>query len=266
MYTCDVSIIIPAYNEESRLPRTLTSTISFLEKQTFSSEIIVVTDGSSDKTAEVAQAIGASFKNFQVISFPVNRGKGFAVKAGMSAAKGKLRMFFDADGAVSIDHLPSFMSKAYDDYDVVIGSRALNDSEKLGRQKFPREQLAVCFGFLQRSVLQLKIVDTQCGFKLFTAEAAERLFPLITLDCAYFDAELVYLAINLGFEVTQMPVVWKHDNETRLPIGPRRAVDILLKLFAVRTAHRATFANNTRSKTSQSFKRNEPEHAINTSR
>jgi dolichyl-phosphate beta-glucosyltransferase len=242
MHPCDVSIIIPAYNEESRLPRTLGSTIEFLKQQTFSSEIIIVTDGSKDGTKEVAESFSDRFANLRVISFPSNRGKGFAVKVGMAQACGRYRMFFDADGAVDISHIISFLAKAAEGNDVIIGSRALEESKKLGRQPFPREQLAVCFGFLQRSVLGLKIVDTQCGFKLFSAEAADKLFPLITLDCAYFDAELIYLATNLGYHVTQLPVVWKHDNETRLPIGLKRTVDIFCKLFHVRFVHAKTFA------------------------
>lgn len=243
MYPYDVSIIIPAYNEESRLPRTLGSTIEFLKQQTFSSEIIIVTDGSKDGTKEVAESFSSRFANLRVISFPSNRGKGFAVKLGMAEASGQYRMFFDADGAVDISHITAFLEKAAEGNDVIIGSRALDESKKLGRQPFPREQLAVCFGFLQRSVLGLKIVDTQCGFKLFSAEAAVKLFPLITLDCAYFDAELIYLATNLGYHVTQLPVVWKHDNETRLPIGFKRTVDIFCKLFHIRLFHAKTFAN-----------------------
>lgn len=247
---CELSLIIPAYNEESRLPRTLDSVICFLQKQPFASEIIVVTDGSKDNTAQIARDYSQKFDRFTVIDFPTNKGKGFAVKAGMAAAHGKFRAFMDADGAVSIEHILSFIQKAGEGFDVVIGSRALNESQKLGRQPFPREQMAVCFGYLQRAVLRLKIVDTQCGFKLFKAEAAKKLFPLLTLDCAYFDAELVYVALNLGLSIVQMPVVWKHDNETRLPVGLRRTFDIVRKLFKIRQHHHKTFANHERNKES----------------
>lgn len=246
-----MSVIIPAYNEASRLPRTLRSAMNFLEAQSFTSEIIVVTDGSADDTENVAQSFVGKSIPVKVLDFSVNRGKGFAVRAGMAAATGEYRVFMDADGAVSIDHVLAFISKAKQGFDVVIGSRALDESQKLGRQPFPREQLAVCFGFLQRSVLKLKIVDTQCGFKLFTAQAADGLFPLCTLDCAYFDAELIYLAINLGYEISQVPVVWKHDNETRLPIGVKRTLDIVRKLFRIRNIHTKTFTQRVNFKASR---------------
>ncbi|SRR5579885_3011312 len=233
----DVSVIIPAYNDERRLPPTLEKVIAFLQTQAYSSEIIVVTDGSTDRTAQVAEAFSSKFPDLKVVSFPFNKGKGFGVKEGMKAATGKYRLFMDADSATPIEFLAPFLDEMKKGNDIVIGSRAMAESKIIAAQSFPRRELAIVFRWLQWAVLRLPYRDTQCGFKLFTGEAAELYFPQVTYDCAYFDAELLYIAYKSGAKISQLPVTWEHDNDTRLPIGFRRSVELFFKLLKIPRTH-----------------------------
>lgn len=233
-----LSVVIPAFNEERRLPRTLDRVIRYLQKQSFASEIIVVTDGSSDRTADVAREWGYEFPDLRVMEFSQNRGKGFGVKQGMLSAKGKFRLFMDADYAVPIDYVDQCLNQmiAYK-RDIVIGSRTAAGASFEQSQPFLRQQLAVLFGLIQHAILRLPYRDTQCGFKLFTAESAEKYFPLLRYECAYFDAELLYIAHQSGADIGEVGVTWRHDNETRLPIGMSRSLDLLRKLFKIQKMH-----------------------------
>lgn len=232
-----LSVIIPAYNEEKRLPRALIPTIAFLKKKSFSTEIIVVSDGSNDHTKEVAESFKASFQNLSVIEYKPNRGKGYAVKTGMLSASGKYRLFMDADYAVPIEYVDNFLLMIDKDFDIIIGSRAVKHSYKMKHQPFFRELLAIIFGKLQRIVLAIPVFDTQCGFKLFTDKIAEHLFKQITFDCAYFDAELLYIAHKEEIRIAEVGVKWTHDHETRLPIGILRVFDLIKKMISIRIIH-----------------------------
>jgi glycosyltransferase involved in cell wall biosynthesis len=229
-----LSIVIPAFNEEGRLSGTLVPTIEFLKKQEYRNEIIVVSDGSTDKTREVAESLVPSFPTLRVIEYFPNRGKGYAVKTGMYAAAGKYRLFMDADYAVSIDYLPAFLSQAHQGYDIVIASRVLADSRIERHQPFSRESAAMIFGKIQRFFLHLPFPDTSCGFKLFTEYSAAKLFQKMTFNCAYFDTELILIAYRSGIKIKEVAVHWRHDGETRLPIGVRRTLDIIKKLIVLR--------------------------------
>jgi dolichyl-phosphate beta-glucosyltransferase len=232
-----VSVIIPAFNEQSRLPNTLRKTKAFLAKQQYASEIIVVTDGSTDATEEVVEEAAARYGGIRLISLPQNRGKGFSVKYGMLNAVGDYRLFMDADYAVPIEFLGDFLAEAEVGADVVIGSRAHADTQIATPQGFPRRQLAQAFGYMQQSILRMPFLDTQCGFKLFTADAVKLLFPHVVYECSYFDAELLYVAIKMNLNVKEIGVTWTHDNETRLPIGFKRSIDLFQKLIAIRSLH-----------------------------
>jgi dolichyl-phosphate beta-glucosyltransferase len=231
---CDVSIIIPAYNEANRIERALIPAIQYLKKQSYSSEIIVVSDGSNDETKAVTEKHKNEFENINIIEYFPNKGKGYAVKTGMINANGKYRLFMDADYAVPVDYIENFLNEIYKGYDIVIGSRVNEQSEIIKHQSFFREKLAKGFNLLQRVVLGLPIKDTQCGFKLFTSDTAEKLFKSISLNCSYFDAELLYIAYKNKFKIKEIGVKWSHDNETRLPITFTRSLDLLLKLFKIR--------------------------------
>ena len=232
-----ISIVIPAFNESLRISRALVSTIDYLKNQNFDSEIIVVNDGSTDNTSDEVKKFNGSFKDLKLIEYTHNKGKGYAVKSGMLSAEGKYRFFMDADYAVPIEYL-GFMIKEIENYDIIIASRGLTQSIKETHQNFVREKLAILFGKIQKIVLKLPISDTQCGFKLFTENAAEALFKLIKLDCSLFDAELLYIAYVKKMKIKEYPVRWKHDNETRLPIGFVRSLDLLIKLFKIRSSYK----------------------------
>ncbi|MFN8551879.1 MAG: dolichyl-phosphate beta-glucosyltransferase [Candidatus Obscuribacterales bacterium] len=232
-----VSIVIPAYNEGSRLPRTLMNTAKFLAKQAYSSEVIVVTDGSTDDTEDVVKEAAARYGGIRLISFPKNRGKGFSVKYGMINALGDYRLFMDADYAVPIEYLNEFLAEIERGGDLIIGSRAHQNTQIDMPQAFPRRQLAIGFGYLQRAILRMPYLDTQCGFKMFTADAVKLLFPHIVYECAYFDAELLYVATKMGLQVKEIGVKWTHDQQTRLPIGLNRSLDLFQKLIAIPSLH-----------------------------
>ena len=232
-----LSIIIPAYNEEKRLPSTLVATIDFLKRQKYASEIVVVSDGSIDKTKEIAEGFKRSFSEFTVIEYFPNIGKGAAVKLGMEVSRGDYRLFMDADMAVPIGFIPKLLNNLSNPYQIVIGSRASRGSKVLRHQNFIREISAKIFGVVQRVVLGIPIRDTQCGFKLFEKRVAERIFPQVRFDCAYFDAELLFLARKMGLSIVEVGVSWSHDGQTRLPIGVKRTIDIIKKLFLIHYYH-----------------------------
>lgn len=232
-----LSIIIPAFNEENRIHRALDASIEYLKKQKYTSEIIVVSDGSTDRTKETAEEYTNKYPALSVIEYSPNRGKGYAVKTGMLAAKGEYRLFMDADYAVPIEYAGKFLEKAMNGSEIVIGSRGLEESVIETHQQFIREKMAQLFGLLQRSVLKLPFIDTQCGFKLFKQNTAELLFNKITYDCSYFDTELLYIAYYNRIKIEEFPVKWKHDKETRMPIGLKRSLDLFLKLFRIKKIH-----------------------------
>lgn len=230
-----LSIIIPAYNEEARLLISLIPTIAFLKQQDYSSEIIVVSDGSTDKTKQVAESFINEFQNINILEYFPNKGKGYAVKKGMLSAHGEYRLFMDADYAVPIEFIAPFLSMIKNHYDIVIGSRGLRKAQFESHQPFLREFAAKSFGVLQRMVLNLPFHDTQCGFKLFTKDAAEFIFPKISFNCSYFDAELIYIAYHNKMQIGEIGVRWRHDGVTRLPIGIRRTAELIKKLFYIKS-------------------------------
>lgn len=198
-----LSIIIPAYNEASRIGATLRQAIKFVRGHRLTSEVIVVDDGSKDRTAEIVKG----FKGVRLIRQPQNRGKGAAVRTGMFAAKGGLRLFSDADFSTPIEELPRFIEAAKD-ADVIIASREIPGAVLAVPQSLPRRMLGRFFSFSVRAILWMPFIDTQCGFKLFTARAAEILFKKQRLDGFAFDVELLFLARKHGLRVKELPVTW----------------------------------------------------------
>ncbi|HIA52818.1 MAG TPA: glycosyltransferase family 2 protein [Candidatus Melainabacteria bacterium] len=235
---CYLSIIVPSYNEERRMPRCLEKLAEYLERKQFTSEVLIVSDGSTDRTTDIVRAASQMDPTIRLIEFSENKGKGFAVRAGMLEARGKYRLFMDTDCAVPVEFIDKMLERLVAGYEVAIGSRALEESVIVKRQSLPRHVAALGFTKLQNAVLKLPFADTQCGFKMFSAQAAEHLFPLTKLNCAYFDAELLYMAYKFNYEVAEVPVKWTHDEETRLPIGPRRSADLLIKLLQIPSIHR----------------------------
>jgi len=202
-------VVIPAYNEARRLPPTLERIQRHLAGR--SHEIIVVDDGSADDTAERARAAGA-----QVLGHGGNRGKGYSVRQGMLAARGARRLMSDADLSTPIEELDRLLARMDEGYDVVIASRALPGSNVEVRQPWYRENMGRVFNLCVRALALPGLQDTQCGFKLFSAAAAERAFALARLDGFSFDVEALFVARRLGFRIAEVPVTWRNDEATRV--------------------------------------------------
>jgi glycosyltransferase involved in cell wall biosynthesis len=205
-----ISIVIPAYNEEQRLPATLTRVEEYSSGQDFSfTEILVVDDGSSDGTAERAAEFMRGHPCVRLLQNPGNRGKGYSVRHGMLEAKGDWVLFTDADLSSPIEELEKLLAAVErEDAQIVIGSRALDRSLVGVHQPLFREYAGRFFNLVMRAVTGLKFKDTQCGFKLFQREAAREIFSRQRLERFGFDAEILFLAELLGYRAVEVPVRW----------------------------------------------------------
>jgi dolichyl-phosphate beta-glucosyltransferase len=210
----ELSVVIPAYNEAERLPETIEKIKRYLAEKASPFELIVVDDGSTDATAErAALAIGTLGS---VIRLGRNRGKGHAVRRGMLAATGARRLMTDADLSTPIEDLPKLMARLDAGDEVAIASRALEDSRIEIRQPSFRENVGRLFNAVVQVLVVSGIRDTQCGFKLFTADAAELIFGATRLDGFAFDVEALYLAKRAGLAVSEVGVTWRNDEATRV--------------------------------------------------
>ena len=239
--TPELSIVIPCYNEANRLPRTLRNTLSYLATREGNFEVLVVSDGSKDATAQVAKDIlsGAPESiQWDVIEYTPNAGKGKAIKVGMTAARGERVLFMDADYAVPLEDLARAEAMLNEGIDIAIGSRATESTEIVQGQSFLRERFAKLFGLIQRNFLGLKLKDTQCGFKLFTREASQAIFSRTKLSSVIFDGEALWLARKLGFVTKEFPVEWTHDMDTRISYTPAKALGVLLDMLKIPMLHR----------------------------
>ena len=212
-----LSVVIPAYNEEKRLPESLAAALEFLKNQSYTSEIIVSDDGSQDRTVAIAEEQLAGFPH-QILVTPQNRGKGHAVRQGMLAAKGDYVLFTDADFSTPIGEATKFLAHLEKDQDVVIGSRALPDSQIEIHQNFLRETMGKVFNCLAQAWAFKGVHDSQCGFKAFRREAAHKLFNLQKLDGFSFDVEIVYLTQKLGYRLLELPVIWRNSAQSRVQV------------------------------------------------
>ncbi len=212
-----LSVVIPAFNEEKRLPQSLTAVMDFLKEQSYASEIVISDDGSRDRTVALA---GERLRGFphQILITPENRGKGHAVRQGMLAATGGYVFFTDADLSTPINEVAKFLAHLEKDQDIVIGSRALPDSQVEIHQNFLRETMGKAFNRIAQRWAFKGIHDSQCGFKGFRREAARKLFSLQKLDGFSFDVEIVFLAQKLGLRLLELPVVWRNSVQSRVRV------------------------------------------------
>lgn len=206
-----LSIVIPAYNEEKRIATTLLDIDKYLSEQNYSYEIIVAADGSKDNTTQVVNKMGELIKNLRLINNKDNHGKGWVVKQAMLEAKGEYRLFMDADNSTPIDHLDGFWPYIKKDYDIVIGSIEMKGAKIKETAAWYRRLLGRFAKYIIRIVTGLwEIHDSQRGFKLFTADAAEKIFPKQTLNRWGFDFEILALAKKIGFKTKELPVNWNN--------------------------------------------------------
>lgn len=222
-----LSLIIPAYNEAEHIGGTLRTVGAYLERQPYESEIVVVDDGSRDGTAEIA---ASAWSAARVISYRPNRGKGHAVRTGMQAGQGAYRVFYDADASTPIEELEKLWPRFADGADIVIGSRSLPQSQVEVHQTWVRERMGRVFNLLLKLFGLTAFLDTQCGFKGFTARACEIVFPRQSIERFGFDAELLYIAQRHGLRIDEVPVRWVNCADTRvnaLTDSWRMFVDVL---------------------------------------
>ena len=221
-----LSVIIPTYNEASRLPLTLMDVDKKLSEAEYSSEVIVVDDGSTDNTVQVVKNFSNAMQNLRVVENAENHGKGWVVREGMLAARGNWRLFMDADNSTSVDQFEHMMpllsaggGSAYggkESYDVVIGSRAVPGAKLEPPQGLLRQILGRMGNRLIQALVIPGIKDTQCGFKCFSEESAERVFRVATIDRWGFDVEALALARHFGYKVKEIPVRWVNDTDSRV--------------------------------------------------
>jgi glycosyltransferase involved in cell wall biosynthesis len=209
-----LSLIIPAHNEEHRLPATLHRVQQFLAAQDYSSDIWVIENGSRDRTAEVAQAFARSHPEVHVRREEV-AGKGRAVRHGMLAASGEHRFICDADLSMPIGELNRFLPPQMDGVDVVIASREAPGAQRFGEPAY-RHWIGRAFNLLVRSLALPQLQDTQCGFKCFRGQVAQDLFSVQRLDGWTFDVEVLYIATRRGYRIVELPIPWVHIPGSRV--------------------------------------------------
>ena len=229
-----VSIVVPAYNEEKRIVHTLERLIKYLSNRHVF-EILVVDDGSRDRTAAVVRRFMRRHKQVKLLSYGANRGKGYAVRHGMLRARYGYVLFSDADLSTPIEELEK-LAPYIKDYDIVIGSRRMADSSIMVKQPWYRRIPGKVFPLIVNVLLLQGIRDTQCGFKLFRRKAARYLFSRQKLDGFSFDAEMLWLAQRKGFSIKEVGVVWKNDLDSKLhPI--KNSYTMFVEVLRVRLNH-----------------------------
>jgi len=207
----DISIVVPAFNEAKRLPAFLDQLISWSNSSKTIYEIIVVDDGSSDKTAEIAMSYRPRFSNLSIMQIRENRGKGYAVREGLLRAVGEICVYLDADGSTGPEEIEKnlhYITK--EDYDIFVGSRVLKNKEQVLKVKWYRKLIGQMFNFFVQTFLFKNIKDTQCGFKMFRKEVVRPLFSRNYLRRFGFSVEILYLAHKMGYKIKEGPVSW-HD-------------------------------------------------------
>ncbi len=211
-----LSLIIPAYNEENIIRDTLEHVIEFLSEKRYGWEVIVVDDGSSDKTSEIIKPFRA--QGVRLVKHDINMGKGAAIRTGVKKSKGKFIIFSDADLSVSIKNIDQFLTELKKS-EVVIGSRRVLGAQIVIPQAAFRESLGRGYTQLTRLVTGVKLSDFTCGFKGFTRKAAQEIFRKTLIDRWAYDSEILFLAKKLGYKITELPISWKNREDTRVSLG-----------------------------------------------
>lgn len=238
----EVSIVVPAYNEEARLPDTLARIHSYLGRVHWSAEVLVVDDGSSDGTAACVQGLSRCYPRLRLLRNGHNRGKGYSVKHGVLQSRGQFVLFTDADLSTPIEQASRFLLLLDQGWDVVVGSRDLDPRLLERPQPWVRRKSGQVFHWLVWLLMGLPVRDTQCGFKAFRRIAAQSLFPLQRLERFGFDVEILWLAHRLGFRCLEVAVPWRNDERTHVSLtrdGPAMLLELAhLRWLAWRNGHK----------------------------
>ncbi len=235
-----LSIVIPAYNEENRLPHTLEQIFAFLKEQSYTSEILVVENGSSDGTYEIAQEYAGRFENLYAFK-EGQRGKGSAVKRGMLEARGEYRFLCDADLSMPITELNHFLPPKLVDFDIAIGSREAPGAVRYHEPSY-RHWGGRGINLLIRLLALPGLHDTQCGFKCFRAEIAEDVFRYQTFNGISFDPEILFIARLRGYRIVEIPIHWYYSVESRINLFQDTLALVKDLLVIRRNARRGLYA------------------------
>ncbi len=211
-----LSIIIPAYNEATRLPASLKKIDAFLRTQSFSAEIIVVENGSTDDTLELCRALQPGIANLSVLH-EERRGKGWAVRQGMQVAKGQYRFICDADLSMPIEELPRFFPPLLNDAPVAIASREAPGAQRFDEPEY-RHIVGRVFNWMVRLIVLPGLQDTQCGFKCFRADVAGAVFPQVGITGWTFDVEALFIARRLGYPIVEIPIPWHYNAHSNIRV------------------------------------------------
>lgn len=209
-----ISLVVPAYNEQSRLPGTLEKMRAFLARQSFNYEVLVVDDGSADGTAALVEEAIPGFPGLGLLREP-HRGKGHAVRQGMLAARGQYVMFCDADFSMPVEEVVRFPAAMAGGYQIAIASREVKGARRIGEPPH-RHLMGRVFNLIVRLLAVPGLQDTQCGFKCFTQEAARKIFRLQVIDGFGFDVEVLYIARKMGVGITEVPISWYYSPSSRV--------------------------------------------------
>lgn len=235
-----LSVIIPAYNEEKRLPETLGIIYDYLSRAPYSWEIIVADDGSKDGTVDLVKKFKPEDDRVKVVEAPCNMGKGAATRRGILTSSGKYRLFTDADNSTPISEVAKLLKAIRKtNSQIAIGSRAMKGSDLEVRQPWYRELMGRTFNLVVQTLAVPGIKDTQCGFKLFREDAALKLFRLQRFDGFSFDVELLFLARKFGFKIREVPIRWINNEESKVsPI--KDSLRVFSDVIKIRFVHLTT--------------------------
>ncbi len=226
-----LSIVIPAYNEEARLPESLRAITAFVAQKAYPVEVLIVDNNSTDRTAAIIAEFAAEFPYIRGLS-ERTQGKGAAVRAGMLAARGAYRFICDADLSMPIEEVDKFLPPQLEDFDIAIASREIAGAVRYGEPWY-RHLMGRVFNLIVRLFAIPGLQDTQCGFKMFRAEVAEDLFPLQTMNGWSFDVEILYAARERGWRIVEVPIHWYYKANTR--ISPLRdSLDMFVEVLKIR--------------------------------
>lgn len=225
-----LGVVIPAYNEEQRIRPTLERVAEYFAAQPYTWQVTVVSDGSSDKTNAIVESFASEHPQFSLLAYHPNRGKGYAVRQGILASAGDMVLFSDADLATPIEETEKLLAHMKEGADVAIGSRPLQESRLEKRQPLYREMLGRLFNKAVQLLAIRGIADTQCGFKMFTRDAAQEVFRRCRLDGFSFDFEALMIARDLGYRIDEIPIRWAHQEGSKVVLlrdGPRMLRDLV---------------------------------------
>lgn len=227
-----LSVVIPAYNEAKRLPKTLDAVLTYLRRQPYTWEVLIVNDGSKDGTADAVRAVMIHESRLKLLQYGDNRGKGYAVRYGMLHSRGVYRLFMDADNSTTLGHVEQFMPFFAQGYDIVIGSRDVAGAVISVHQAKFKELLGDLGNLWIQFWAVPGIKDTQAGFKMFTAKATEQIFPYLTIDRWGFDVELLAVARQRGLKVAERPIRWENDPNSK--VAASAYLEVLKEVVQVR--------------------------------